>query len=71
MTGGVIVKGRRRIQFDFMFEGIRYRPTSPPAHSRSRKNFRTFAISRRFRMKDRRERAQQSSMPFSRIANRG
>lgn len=27
ISGGVTAKGQRRIQFDFMFEGARYRPT--------------------------------------------
>jgi hypothetical protein len=26
-TGGVTAKGKRRIQYDFMYEGVRYRPT--------------------------------------------
>jgi integrase len=27
MTGGVTIKDRNRIQFDFKFDGVRYRPT--------------------------------------------
>jgi hypothetical protein len=27
MTGGVTIKGRNRIQLDFKFDGVRYRPT--------------------------------------------
>jgi len=27
ITGGAIAKGRRRIQFDFRLNGVRYRPT--------------------------------------------
>jgi hypothetical protein len=26
-TGGVTIKDRNRIQFDFKFDGVRYRPT--------------------------------------------
>ena len=29
ITGGVTAKGQRRIQFEFWFEGVRYRPTLP------------------------------------------
>ncbi len=29
ITGGVTAKGERRIQFEFWFEGVRYRPTLP------------------------------------------
>lgn len=29
ITGGVTAKGRARIQFEFKFEGVRYRPTLP------------------------------------------
>jgi hypothetical protein len=29
-TGGVTIKDRNRIQFDFKFDGVRYRPTLLP-----------------------------------------
>jgi integrase len=32
-TGGVTAKGKRRIQHDFMYEGVRYRPTLQHAPS--------------------------------------
>jgi hypothetical protein len=38
-TGGVVAVSRGRIQFDFMFEGVRYRPSiqRPPSEANLRR----------------------------------
>jgi hypothetical protein len=39
LTGGVVALSRDRIQFDFMFEGVRYRPSirRPPSETNLRR----------------------------------